>query len=310
MGKMKPLNIQCFVKKNFESIFSGANDPKLLYVSKIVPDKSVYPRIMHAHEDHIEVILVTSGSSEYLIHNTKYNVKAGDVLIYNSRVVHDEVSGSENKIGSYCVGIGGLHMPGLRDNALIPDDAGFVFSAGEYFDELRTLMDIMFDNLSAEKPYAEEYCHSLMHAFLIRVLTVTGDKSLLESGSKKIDDPNVLGQRIKEYIDEHYMEAITLQSIGDALYISPYYLSHVFKEMSGYSPMQYLLRRRIGEAQTLLTTTNHSILRISEMVGYETQNYFSLQFTKYVGMSPNQFRQNYIVRQTEEQEKGNTKRNT
>ena len=83
--------------------------------------------------------------------------------------------------------------------------------------------------------------------------------------------------------------------MGEALHISPYYLSHVFKQMSGYSPVQYLLRRRIGEAQTLLITTDLPITTIAGMVGYDTQSYFNLQFTKNVGMPPKKFRQNYIV---------------
>ena len=65
--------------------------------------------------------------------------------------------------------------------------------------------------------------------------------------------------------------------------------------MSGYSPIQYLLRRRIGEAQTLLITTDYSITQIAGMVGYDTQSYFNMQFTKNVGISPKKFRQNYIV---------------
>lgn len=84
------------------------------------------------------------------------------------------------------------------------------------------------------------------------------------------------------------MEPITLHSMGEALHISSYYLSHVFKQMSGYSPVQYLLRRRIGEAQTLLITTDLSITRIAEMVGYDTQSYFNLQFTKNVGHAAEQ----------------------
>ena len=297
MSNIKPLDIQCFVKKNCESIFTGANDPKLLYVSRIYPEASVYPRIMHAHDDFIEILLIVSGTSQFLIHNKQHKVKPGDILIYNSGVVHDEVTGQNNQVGIYCVAVGGLHMPNLRENALIPDDAGYVFESGDAFDELHTLMKIMFTNLSAGERYAEEYCQSLMHALLIRVLTVTGNDEF--SLKAKDEEPEVLGKRIKEYIDKHYMEPITLQDISDALNISMYYLSHVFKEMSGYSPVQYLLRRRIGEAQTLLAMTDYSILRISEMVGYETQSYFSLQFTKHVGMSPNQFRQKYIVKNKE-----------
>ena len=293
MGNVNQLNVQCFVKKNYEAVFSGDNNPKLLYVSRVYPDASVYPRIMHAHADFIEIILIVSGTSEYLIHNKKYEVHPGDLLIYNSGVVHDEISGPNNKVGSYCVAIGGLKMPDLRDNALIPDGKGFIFPAGEAFDELHALMKMMYTNLSSGGAYAEEYCHSLMHALLIKALIVTGSKVI--PMDKAEDDPEILGHRIKDFIDRHYMEPITLQDIGDALNVSTYYLAHVFKEMSGYSPVQYLLRRRIGEAQTLLATTDYSILRISEMVGYETQSYFSLQFTKHVGMSPNQYRQKYIV---------------
>lgn len=78
--------------------------------------------------------------------------------------------------------------------------------------------------------------------------------------------------------------------------------------MSGYSPVQYLLRRRIGEAQTLLITTDLSITRIAEMVGYDTQSYFNLQFTKNVGMPPNKFRQNYIVLQKKKGERKGRRR--
>ena len=299
MGNIKPLDVQCFVKKKYEPVFSGENDPRLLYISRVYPEASVYPRIMHAHDDFVEIILIVSGTSEYLIHNKKKTVHPGDLLIYNAGVVHDEISGPDNKVGSYCVAVGGLKMPNLRENALIPDEAGYVFPSGDAFDELHTIMKMMFTNLYSKGEYAEEYCNSLMHALLIKALIVSGSTSL--PLKKAEEDPEILGHRIKDFIDKHYMEPITLQDIGDALNVSTYYLAHIFKGMSGYSPVQYLLRRRIGEAQTLLATTDYSILRISEMVGYETQSYFSLQFTKHVGMSPNQYRQKYIVQQKDEQ---------
>ena len=287
------LNVQCFVEKEVKSIFAGENQPKLLYVSEIRPDASAHPRVMHAHEDSVELILICSGSSEYLIHDKKVIIKPGDLLVYNAGVVHDEVSGPDMEVGSYCIAVGGLHMPGLRENALIPDDAGYVFPTGKYFADLRCLFEMMFRTLSAGEPNAELFCSSLMHALLVSVLTVTAGPRA--ESEKPLEEPHILGRRIKEYIDKHYMEPITLQSMGEALHISPYYLSHVFKQMSGYSPVQYLLRRRIGEAQTLLITTDLSITRIAEMVGYDTQSYFNLQFTKNVGMPPNKFRQNCIV---------------
>ena len=287
------LNVQCFVEKQVEPIFTGENQPKLLYVSEIRPDASAHPRVMHAHADAVELILICSGSSEYLIHDKKVVIKAGDLLVYNAGVVHDEVSGPDMEVGSYCVGVGGLHMPGLRENALISDEKGYVFPTGRYFEDMKELFVMMFRNLAAGEPHAELFCSSLMHALLVSVLTVT--EGVGETRENPADEPHILGSRIKDYIDRHYMEPITLQSMGEALRISPYYLSHVFKQMSGYSPVQYLLRRRIGEAQTLLITTELSVARIAEMVGYDSQSYFNLQFTKNVGMPPSRYRHNYIV---------------
>ena len=287
------LNVQCFVEKEVKSIFAGENQPKLLYVSEIRPDASAHPRVMHAHEDSVELILICSGSSEYLIHDKKVIIKPGDLLVYNAGVVHDEVSGPDMEVGSYCIAVGGLHMPGLRENALISDEKGYVFPTGRYFEDMKELFVMMFRNLAAGEPHAELFCTSLLHALLVSVLTVT--EGVGETRENPADEPHILGSRIKDYIDRHYMEPITLQSMGEALRISPYYLSHVFKQMSGYSPVQYLLRRRIGEAQTLLITTELSVARIAEMVGYDSQSYFNLQFTKNVGMPPSRYRHNYIV---------------
>lgn len=292
MGE-RSLNVQCFVKRDVRPVFTGENQPRLLYVSEIRPDASAHPRVMHAHADAVELILICSGSSEYLIHDKKVVIKAGDLLVYNAGVVHDEVSGPDMEVGSYCVGVGGLHMPGLRPNALIPDEAGYVFPTGRYFEDMKELFVMIFRNLAAGEPHAELFCTSLLHALLVSVLTVT--EGVGETRENPADEPHILGSRIKDYIDRHYMEPITLQSMGEALSISPYYLSHVFKQMSGYSPVQYLLRRRIGEAQTLLITTELSVARIAEMVGYDSQSYFNLQFTKNVGMPPSRYRHNYIV---------------
>lgn len=294
MAQDRQLHVQCFVKQAFHPLFVGENTPKLLYVGEIRPDASAHPRIMHAHEDFVEIILICSGSSEYLIHNKKQTIREGDLLVYNAGIVHDEVSGPDVEIGSYCVAVGGLHMPGLRPNALLPDDAGYVFPTGQNFQEIRLLCEMMFRNLAAGQPRAEAVCHSLMHALLLKVLA-TVDSNVGAGSYVPPDEPHELGYQIKNYIDEHYMEPITLQSLGEALHISPYYLAHIFKQMSGYSPIQYLLRRRIGEAQTLLITTDLPVSRVSELVGYETQSYFNQQFTRHVGMPPRRFRKNYIV---------------
>lgn len=283
---MQDPQAQCFVKRNYQLAFTPETMPRLLYVSRRPPTEQAHPRLLHAHPDFVEVLLIDEGCTHFLIGETMYDVKAGDLLIFNSSVVHDELS--DSVFGSWCIAVGGLRMPGLRENALIPEDAPAVYPVGDELSDLRSLYDIMYRYLSADRPDCEAFCHRLMLALLDRALTITGSTSLrLPAGP----EPASLGRQVQEYIDRHYNEPLTLQALGTALHVSPYYLSHVFKEVSGYSPMQYLMRRRIGEAQNLLVSTDLPIARIAEMVGYETQNYFNLQFSKHVGMPPRKFRQ-------------------
>lgn len=292
MGKSQELKVLSYAKRNFHSTFNENNNPQLLYVGNTRPAASAHPRIMHSHPDFLEMVLIVSGKSDYFIHDESCHVEAGDLLIYNSGVVHDEAAGIKVEMGSFCIAIEGLHMPGLRPDALIPDDCYPVFHCGEAFDEIRSLFEMMYQHLSESRVRAEAICTGLMYTLLEKVLVLLNYSEQTEPEPVK---PNVLGVQVKEYIDANYMHPITLQDIADSLHFSPYYLSHVFKEMSGYSPFQYLTRRRIGEAQTLLIETELPICQISEMVGYETQNYFNVQFTKCIGMPPKRFRQNFVV---------------
>ena len=284
-------HILCFAKREVRSLFTPETTPRLVYVSRTLPSDQAHHRILHAHQDLAEVLLICGGTGRYLVGETFYDVEAGDLLVYNSGVVHDEFSSEDNAVSSYCVGLAGLHLPGLRENALISDGAPALFRAGAEAEDLRLLYDMMYRCLLEDRAGCETLCHHLMLALLGRILQLPGDAP---RRSRPEAEPKALSRQIQVYIDSHFSEPLSLQDIGKALHISPYYLSHVFKEASGYSPMQYLLRRRIGEAQNLLISSNLPIARIAEQVGFETQNYFNLQFSKHVGMPPRKYRESFV----------------
>jgi AraC-like DNA-binding protein len=150
----------------------------------------------------------------------------------------------------------------------------------------------MFSQLACGLPDVEDACHFMMLA-LLSIFNRIISSNMEQDQSKKPTDLRILGHQIKEYIDENYYEDLSLATIADAMNLSTYYLSHVFKKYIGYSPMQYTLRRRIGEAQTLLITTDDSITDVASQVGYGNPNYFNVIFTKNIGMSPSQYRKSY-----------------
>ena len=279
--------IQCFVKKEYEPPFGLTRPPRLFSVSRTDAEASAHPRVMHAHDDLVEIVLVRGGESRYFVGGMPYDARRGDLFIYNSRVVHDEPSGPDRPVASFSLALGGLSVPGLRENALIPDDASPVCPLTEAQTvRLERLYDVLYSELTAGN---DDGAHHLLMALLTLVQQFLS--AAAQDGSR---GENVFAQRIKDYIDRHFAEDFSLQSMADALHVSPYYLAHVCKDVTGYSPLQYVLRRRIGEAQTLLITTELPVTRIAAQVGYDNPSHFNAQFSKAVGMSPRTFRKEYV----------------
>ena len=279
--------IQCFVKKEYEPPFGLTRAPRLFSVSRTDAEASAHPRVMHAHDDLVEIVLVRGGESRYFVGGMPYDARRGDLFIYNSRVVHDEPSGPDRPVASFSLALGGLSVPGLRENALIPDEASPVCPlTEEQTVRLERLYDVLYSELTAGN---DDGAHHLLMALLTLVQQFLA--AAAQDGNR---GGNVFAQRIKDYIDSHFSEDFSLQSMADALHVSPYYLAHVCKDVTGYSPLQYVLRRRIGEAQTLLITTDLPVTRIAAQVGYDNPSHFNAQFSKAVGMSPRTFRKEYV----------------
>lgn len=281
--------IQYFAEENVSPLFYSRSQPTLYYMGKILPEISIYPRIMHSHKNHVEISIIYSGSSEYLIGDRKQVIRPGDVIIYNSGTVHDELSGSDAQIGSYFFAIGNIELENLRPNALISDHVNPVFHIHEDFECITQLFEDMLKHFAHPSEWSKYILHHETQALLEIIWRVI----CFETNPQEEHSTYYLGQKIKEYIDTHYHEPITMKDICTELNLSESYVSHTFKDMLGYSPMQYALRCKIGEAQTLLITTDYSITQIAQMVGFDAQSHFNQRFSKYVGISPRQFRKNY-----------------
>lgn len=100
-------------------------------------------------------------------------------------------------------------------------------------------------------------------------------------------------QNIKEYLDAHYAERITLDGLAERFYINKYYLARVFKEQFGTSVNSYLLQLRITHAKRLLRFTDWSVERIGQECGMNDANYFSRIFKKIEGVTPGEYRRSW-----------------
>ncbi|MDK2829384.1 MAG: hypothetical protein PWP67_2204 [Clostridium butyricum] len=86
------------------------------------------------------------------------------------------------------------------------------------------------------------------------------------------------------------MNNISLDDMSRNMYLSSVYISKVFKEKTGESPINYLINLRLEKAKDLLLSTESPVKVIAQAVGYTDAYYFSKLFKKYYGYSPCKFR--------------------
>lgn len=108
--------------------------------------------------------------------------------------------------------------------------------------------------------------------------------------------PNRLGglskrklQQAIHYIHQHLSEEVTLEAIATHLNMSHFYFCRMFKQSTGVTPYQYLLRLRIEHAKQLLLQGDLSIVEIALEVGFANQSHLTHHFKRLVGVTPKQF---------------------
>lgn len=98
---------------------------------------------------------------------------------------------------------------------------------------------------------------------------------------------------VKEYLDEHFTEKLTLDELAEHFFINKFYLSKIFKETYGTTVNNYLISKRITRAKQLLRFTDMTVDEVGVAVGMGDANYFSRMFRKVEGISPREYRKQW-----------------
>ena len=97
----------------------------------------------------------------------------------------------------------------------------------------------------------------------------------------------------KQYINENYNRAISLESVSNHIGFNPAYFSSMFKKSTGQNFMDYVIEIRILNARNLLVQTNQDVADIAAKVGYTDLKYFSRIFKKLTNLTPSEYRKLY-----------------
>ncbi|MFB9277818.1 response regulator [Cohnella cellulosilytica] len=110
-------------------------------------------------------------------------------------------------------------------------------------------------------------------------------------GDKPAGREQTLVARIVRYIEAHYAEDISLESVAAIAFMNPYYFSSFFKKHTKRNFKQYVTELRMQQAVLLLKTTDLMVYEIAERVGYNNARHFSDMFKKHTGKLPQEFKQ-------------------
>ncbi|MCV4232093.1 AraC family transcriptional regulator [Virgibacillus sp. LDC1] len=252
-----------------------------------------FERNNHYHGTY-EIYYLVSGERNYFIKEKLYTIRAGDLILINKFDVHKTsgqgdpeherivINFSDSFLGkghpllvSGLLGMFNQDRPLLR--LTVPEQAIIMQILNKMADEIR------------EGSASYEYMlQVLLTELLIKTSRLTHSASLPAHTSL-----NPLHQKITDvvkFIHAHYADKITLQQLSETFYISPFYLSRIFKEITGFTIINYLNLTRIREAQRLLTDTDLKIVDIAESIGFESLTHFDRTFKKIMKMTASKYR--------------------
>lgn len=229
---------------------------------------------------YMKIIYILSGSGTFRIQDEVCHVQENDFILMNPSRKRFSV-----QVGSP------VHFVvfGVENLVIEPPDASNSLNMYRYRPKKnsydRIVNDILGELTSMQTQY--EYACSYYLQLLLIELEREGQCSFRSPiKEKKSKDCKF----IKDYLDEHFMENLSLDVLSEQSNMNKYYLVHSFTKAFGCSPINYLNEKRIEESKRLLETTDYSIADIAIITGFSSQSYFSQAFKKNTFMTPNEYR--------------------
>lgn len=269
--------------------------PDILYYSyyTLGPDAaSPY----HSHT-YYEFTYLYECKGVYLIDDKRYKVNKGDIILFPPGCKHGEIIPEGEQFNLFVVGLEGFDFSAIpcfyqnfNMNSPFLDLGSSAVSISNCCEEIRN------EILCAEVGY-RHIIKALIEKLLILIIRNKSHKIFTTSGEKEnlcIDysDKKSIVDRTKSYIDFYYSSKISLEDIAHNIYLSPAYVIKIFKEITGETPINYLIKVRVNKAKELLHQDKAPLSEVAEMVGYEDTVHFSKLFKKYTGFSPKQYIKN------------------
>lgn len=261
--------------------------PELVKLGRYNYNKAEKSLEEHIHHNRIEICYYDKGSQWFYVGDKRYLVKGGEAFLHFPGEVHGS--------GGFPEGKGRLYWLIIELSPLFPQSDQIIGNEIVYLcNELIRQKERHFTGTKEMKQILEEIffvyrksASKKMETIIIRTLVKRFLLLLLDCIQKK---HSIIDQRLThvlQYIDKHISTSITISVLADLCCLSESRFKNLFKEQTGFTPGDYIQRKRIQRAiQLLKQNPNITVSNVAYQFNFSSPQYLSSVVKKYTGLSP------------------------
>ena len=230
--------------------------------------------------------MVEDGEGELVCEGKRYDLKAGDVVFIDCRRAYSHSTGLNPNTELWSLRwchFYGPSMPAIY--AKYCERGGLPVICGADVSQYTAILTDIYTLASSSDYIRDMRINRKLNDLLTLLMESSWHREAHTNAPKKMEVSSV-----KSFLDEHYKEKLSLESVASHFFIDKHYLARLFKEQYGVTLVTYLQQVRITHAKRMLRFTDKSIEEIGLECGIGELNYFSRVFKKLEGVSPSEFR--------------------
>lgn len=244
----------------------------------------------HLH-DYYEVCFFISGNRAYIVDDICYNVRSNCIVLIKPYTMH--ATKGDSPASRTVIHFTKEYLKKYFSEDLL-NEMLECFNT-KIIDLNKTSNNVKFvtEQIIQAKNQNNEHLALILFAQLLLSLNGLQDfklKSIVSSQDKTNKKKDQVVQAVVSYINANIETVRSLEEIASAIYFSPSYISSVFKQVTGFSIIQYVIDTKINLALKDLMLSQASITDISMKYGFSSNAHFSNTFKKAMGVSPSQYR--------------------
>lgn len=242
---------------------------------------------LHKHEYISQMLCIEEGEGIFHINDVAYSVGPGTMLLYHRDVWHDELSTRYPFKMTY-VEFADLQIRGFPANYFLDPARPPVLALGHHTVAVKEIMVDCLREFHSRAPEGQLMANHMFNTLLIKLARLFHFN--VSAGESRRGSSQSAAALARSYIEKNYNKNITLKTLARISYMNEYHLAHIFKDVVGVSPIQYLIHCRIEVAKRYLATTDLPVKEIAELVGYQSDTSFQNMFKKVTGATPGLYR--------------------